>query len=381
MAKISGTNSNNLLIGTPDDDEILGLGGNDELRGLGGNDTLNGGDGDDLMLGGLGDDRYIVDSALDVPDETGGAGVDTIISRISYTLADNFENLELIGLGPLNGTGNTLDNRIEGNDAANTLDGGVGNDLLRGRGGNDLLIGGAGGDVLVGGLGADAMFGGTGKDQYFVDNAGDVVTDIGSGQDQVNSTVDFTLSQVVENLTLRGTGDIDGTGNASKNRMIGNTGNNELRGLGGDDVLNGRQGNDTLEGGDGNDTLLGETGNDNLTGGAGVDVLNGGTGNDVMDVGDGDGGDRLVFGPGSGDDLVHGFDNSVAGNHDLIDVSAFGYTDFQDFTAGGGLITPNLVGGLLTSYTVQFSFAGESAVINVTNLLGPAISPSDFVFA
>jgi hypothetical protein len=30
---------------------------------------------------------------------------------------------------------------------------------------------------------------------------------------------------------------------------------------------------------------------------------------------------------------------------------------------------------------VQFSLAGEKATINVTDLLGPAISPSDFIYA
>jgi Ca2+-binding RTX toxin-like protein len=345
-------------------------------------DLLNGGVGNDAMFGGLGNDRYYVDSALDVVDETGGAGVDTVLSTISYTLADNIENLSLQGTANINGTGNTLDNTMTGNSGANRLDGGVGNDTLGGLGGNDLLIGGLGNDRLLGGLGADNLRGGGGNDIYYVDNAGDDVSEAGgSGGDTVFTTVSFTLPTAVEKLVLAGTGNIDGTGNALVNRMQGNIGANVLDGAGGNDIINGGLGADTVKGGDGNDVLIGDSGNDHLTGGAGVDKLIGGTGNDVLDVGDGAGLDTVAFAPGSGSDVVNGFDNSLLGAHDLLDVSAFGYTNFADFVTGGGLILPNLVGGLLTSYTVKFSFAGEQAIVNVTDLLGPAISPSDFKFA
>ncbi|MFN3464770.1 MAG: M57 family metalloprotease, partial [Terricaulis sp.] len=46
-----------------------------------------------------------------------------------------------------------------------------------GGAGNDVLIGNAVANVLDGGLGADSMTGGTGDDTYYVDNAGDVVTE------------------------------------------------------------------------------------------------------------------------------------------------------------------------------------------------------------
>jgi Ca2+-binding RTX toxin-like protein len=80
--------------------------------------------------------------------------------------------------------------------------------------------------------------------------------------DSVISTVTYTLRSNLENLTLRGSNDINGMGNALNNRIIGNAGNNNLSGMDGNDTLNGSDGNDTLNGGAGNDSLMGDMGND-----------------------------------------------------------------------------------------------------------------------
>lgn len=383
MATIKGSSHNNTLTGTSSADLILAGKGDDTLNGLAGNDTLAGGIGNDTMFGGLGNDSYYVDSLLDVVSEAGGGGTDTVYSRISYTLGDNIENLVLVDSSPTNGTGNTLDNRITGNFGANALDGGVGSDTLNGSKGNDSLTGGAGNDFLVGGKGADTMLGGAGNDLYSVDNAGDEVNEAGgSGTDSVTTTVSFTLSGGVENMTLAGGAAINGTGNGLDNQIFGNQAANVLSGEDGSDYLRGKGGNDTINGGNGNDNIAGQDGNDVLTGGAGADKLTGGAGDDVLNVTDGGANiDTVAFGPGSGHDTVNGFDNSLLGTHDLIDVSAFGYTNFLDFTTGGGLILPNLSGGILTSFTVQFASTGESAVFNVTDLLGPGITAADFKFA
>ena len=47
-----------------------------------------------------------------------------------------------------------------------------------GTGGNDVLTGGNDNDVLDGLAGADTMSGGAGNDIYFVDQTGDVVTEL-----------------------------------------------------------------------------------------------------------------------------------------------------------------------------------------------------------
>jgi Ca2+-binding RTX toxin-like protein len=87
---------------------------------------------------------------------------------------------------------------------------------------------------------------------------------VGTGTitDTLRRAVTTTLAAGVENLTLTGTGNIKGTGNANNNVITGNGGNN---------ILNGGAGNDRLVGGLGNDILIGGLGNDTLTGGTGSD--------------------------------------------------------------------------------------------------------------
>ena len=67
----------------------------------------------------------------------------------------------------------------------------------------------------------------------------------------MQSSVTFSLSDrvhaigAIENLTLTLSGNINGTGNALDNVIIGNAGNNLLAGLGGADTLIGGAGIDT----------------------------------------------------------------------------------------------------------------------------------------
>jgi Ca2+-binding RTX toxin-like protein len=121
---------------------------------------------------------------------------------------------------------------------------------LNGNGGNDSLNGGNGSDILNGGTGNDSMTGGAGNDTYVVDSTSDVVTEAAAeGTDLVQSSVNFSLASLanVENLTLTGTGNINGTGNSTANTIFGNSGNNVLTGSGGADFLTGNGGSDTFD--------------------------------------------------------------------------------------------------------------------------------------
>jgi Ca2+-binding RTX toxin-like protein len=88
--------------------------------------------------------------------------------------------------------------------------------------------------------------GGVGNDIYLVERAGDAVTkNPGEGTDPVQSSITHALRANLENLTLTGIGNINGTGNAADNVITGNNGNNVLVGLGGADTLDGGVGTDT----------------------------------------------------------------------------------------------------------------------------------------
>lgn len=136
-----------------------------------------------------------------------------------------------------------------------------GNDILNGLAGNDRLFGGAGSDQLDGGTGADQMSGGTGDDQYWVDNTGDIPSELlNEGRDTVNSNIDYTLRANIEDLYT--TASI-GIGNDLNNYMAGLLyANKTFYGLGGNDVIVAGVGNDTIEGGQGADTIDGAFGTD-----------------------------------------------------------------------------------------------------------------------
>ncbi|NBB14917.1 hypothetical protein GVN21_06010 [Caulobacter sp. SLTY] len=188
----------------------------------------------------------------------------SLVETFSYTISDAATggNTDVGSVSvTVNGAYNPLigtaaDNAIFATDASEEIKGLAGNDRLYARGGNDLIDGGTG---------ADVMSGGDGDDTYIVDNLGDVVSEnVGAGTDKVLSSVSFTLSTDVENLTLTGGASINGTGNGLANQIIGNGVNN---------VLSGGQGADTIFGGGGIDTLNGGLQADRLKGGSGADTF------------------------------------------------------------------------------------------------------------
>ncbi len=138
---INGTGNalNNVLIGNS---------AINTLTGAAGDDTLDGAAGADKLVGGLGNDTYVVDATTDVVTENANEGTDTIQAKVTLTaLANNVENLTLLGTAALNATGNTLNNLLTGNSGVNTLTGNAGDDTLVGGLGNDVLVGGAGNDT------------------------------------------------------------------------------------------------------------------------------------------------------------------------------------------------------------------------------------------
>src|SRR5262249_28460461 len=127
-----GTKAQNFTDADPGDHKITTGGGADSLGSGGGNDVLNGGAGADTMSGGARNDTYVVDNAKDVIIETAGQGHDIVDSSITYILVGDLEDLQLIGSGAINGTGDAGDNHLYGNAAANVLDGMGGADTMEG---------------------------------------------------------------------------------------------------------------------------------------------------------------------------------------------------------------------------------------------------------
>lgn len=243
-----------------------------------GNDVIVGGPGDDLLTGGRGRDTFIISKgggSDTITDFTTGSGGDVLkISNYGFTSLPGFiaaasqlgqdtivalGNGETLTLKNVQATKLTSDNLVFSNDlpgggdvisqvvtppsgaptkwfsvtAGTGVTGTSGNDQFSTSGSNITLIGGAGDDTYIV---ADPA---TTK----------IIEGPNGGVDTVVCWYSYALptDQYVENLTLMGTGNINGTGNDLDNLIIGNSGNN---------IITGGLGNDTFTGGGGVDTFL-----------------------------------------------------------------------------------------------------------------------------
>ncbi|HYC97644.1 calcium-binding protein [Brevundimonas sp.] len=145
---VTGSDFNDVIIGSAESNYLYGGEGRDVLIGLDGDDLLEGGNGAANQLqGGLGDDRYYVE-ANDTLVEFANEGYDSVATTLnSYTLRANFEELGFDGVGDFVGVGNDEDNSIVGGDGDDTLTGGKGDDILVGTG--SCGCGGGGNDTAV----------------------------------------------------------------------------------------------------------------------------------------------------------------------------------------------------------------------------------------
>jgi Ca2+-binding RTX toxin-like protein len=412
---------------------LFGNAAANKLTGNAAANTLDGSTGADVMTGMAGNDTYVVDDSSDQIVDS--AGVDTVQAGASFTLAAGLENLTLTGTGTFAGTGNAAANTMRGNTGANVLEGLGGNDTYYVQtgdvvlelvgGGTDtvflqlgygedyyladnvervtitgeqsngvqandlanLVTGDASANWMDGRLGRDTMIGGAGDDTYYVDMAGETLTELaGGGTDEVRSSVSWTLGATFENLRLLGDANINGLGNAQDNWLLGNDGNNVLNGGAGNDGYGVSLGNDTywlsdagdeiysgtddgedtflvrladspyldltdwssvehlvfagtgnpyiygnaaansLTGGAGSDTLVGLGANDSLVGGAGNDYLVG-DGAAPSGVGTGGGGDGIIIVVSAGNDTLIG-----GAGHDFLD----GNTGNDSMVGGAG---------------------------------------------
>ena len=373
---LDGGNGNDYLNGGAGNDSLLGGAGSDSLYGDEGNDTLDGGAGSDYVDGGAGNDTYLfgrgdgqdtIQSDYDTSAnklnvlqfKVGVTPAEVIVTRSIYddlvlSIAGTTDKITIQHFfyndNPVNEynpiqqvsfadgtrwdfatiktmaiTGNNTAQNLtgyNGDDTINALGGNDtvyglgGNDYIDGGTGNDYLGGGAGHDTLNGGSGLDSLYGGSGNETYIVDNTGDMVYEnINEGTDTVRSSITYTLSANVENLTLTGIATINGTGNSLNNSLTGNSANNRLTGGAGNDTLNGGAGIDLLYGGDGNDRILGGTGND---------ILYGSNGSDTFTFNKSDGKDTVYVGETTGSNAT---ETLILGNLNRADVNLLKYNN------------------------------------------------------
>jgi trimeric autotransporter adhesin len=351
--------------------------GNNIVLGLLGDNVIQVGNGNNAISTGAGNDQILTGNGNNTIQT--GDGKDVV-------LLGNGNNFVLLGQGPklvIGGQGNNL---VIGGGGHNILMGGDGHDILyAGNGGSVLaggkgddtlvnglghseLIGGAGNDVLKDGGGQTDMLGGIGDDTYAVTNALDTVTEkLNEGTDTVQSNINYTLGDNLENLRGSGHAALTLTGNELDNQIIGNgaadtliggLGNDGLAdsggaarmqgGLGDDTYIvtnsattvqeNANEGDDTVKTsvsyrlsahlerliGTGNaaltltanddgailianntgNTLVGGAGDDTLQGGAGADLLQGGAGNDRYVLQRGGGRDTVIDSAGGADSVL-----------------------------------------------------------------------------
>ncbi|MCC1495027.1 S8 family serine peptidase, partial [Cognatishimia sp. F0-27] len=306
-----GADDRILITGSGSDDNIIGTSGNDSVEGGGGNDALHDTLGADTLRGGDNDDGFQVAAPANGVGEVydGGAGFNTInlfgngpTSVFDFrddTLTSIDEIRFLSSAAPFEG-GGTLQllssqfqaianyERVGGSgeaiidvamDTTNvnllnaTYTGFLATDsfAVRGSGNDDTIVGSVRNDTLEGNGGNDLIFGAAGDDT--IDGGGDT------------DTVSYNLSLVGVTVDLRdGAATGEGTdmlssieavrGSLSADRLSGSNNTDErLEGMGGNDTLAGRGGNDTLMGGDDSDLLLADSGDDSMDGGAQTDTV------------------------------------------------------------------------------------------------------------
>ena len=334
------------------------------LTGGAGGDTLNGGAGNDTFTYTIGDGADIVNGGLletDTLNIIGLAAAETLDVIFNGTALTTFEggtiaDVEAVtanlngGVDILTYAGTTAAIVVNlTNLAASTASG------FTSIANIENVVGGSNDDTFTGTTGATAntFTGGLGNDTYNVDGGETIVEALAGGTDLVlSSAAAFTLAANVDNLTLTGAGNINGTGNGDANVITGNGGNNVLSGLGSADTINAGAGNDTL------------------IGGALDDILNGGAGNDTFTYTIGDGGD-IVDGGLLETDTLNIIGLAAAETLDVI-FNGTALTTFEGGTiADVEAVTANLNGGVDI-----LTYAGTTAaiVVNLTNLAASTAS-------
>lgn len=364
----TGTNANDVMIGTPEEDYLMGGRGNDTFIAGKGNDGINGGRGTDrVVLSGspadyslrIEGDGYRIngpdgsDFIINVEELAFGTGEVVILADLKVNSDGVLELTE--GTGPINPTDPGSDViRIK---KTEVIDGETLNEVKLGN------LGSAGEGVVIkaidhgSALGTMLSLDGSGGKPSYIfyasntDNPEDGLDGSSASLDLNNAAITVgapTITATKEDDILRGSGMEDRVsgaggddalyGRGGDDYLRGKAGDDRLYGMNNDDVLHGNKGQDKIFAGKGDDTVNGGSGADTLKGGRGDDKLSGQAGNDIMTGGSGK--DEFVFSAGTGQDIVTDF--SVKDTLTLKDFLSDGQSiDDAASMADGNLVLSN----------------------------------------
>lgn len=368
MSNITGSNGNDVLVGTAHADRISPLLGNDIVEGRGGLDTLvldyrsiatseiyagiyapsapfqssvsvdagnwvlfTGIEKIELTLGGSDDHLFLTGDGVTsgvMLDFDAGAGSDTLSADFSPFGSIIFK-VGANGKAKLAGSTFTgfehFDlNLSDGNDIVIL---GAGNDVVFANGGNDILDGGAGDDILWGGTGANIIKGGSGDDSIVTSGSG--IVDGGSGLDAWQGDYRFETQDLT--LTYNGA-----SGSLSNGTLL-----NRVESI-------------AFFGGSGDDTAF-ISGTGILPSGAVSTILSGGEGHDVLNIDRSEDGANPDFqisisevgplGGGTSDGVsFNGFEavNIEGADGDVANFNLFVEQDISIAVAADGTLTSNI---------------------------------------
>jgi Ca2+-binding RTX toxin-like protein len=269
LENVTGGAGSDTLTGEAGANVLTGNDGDDSLAGLRGNDTLDGGTGSDSLDYSAADGGITLNLASLAAQNTGGAGTDTVLTA-ENVLGSPFGDVlaGTVGANTLDGGAGIDTADYSSSGLGVTVDLSAAGAQDTGTAGVDTLValesltGGGGRDVLTGGPGANTISAGAGNDKLLATAGGDVL-DGGAGSDMVDYST--RPPGVTVNLTTGvgvGSGDIDLL--SALENVIGGSGADVLTGDGAVNALNGGDGNDTLRGLAGADSLTGGSGTDTV---------------------------------------------------------------------------------------------------------------------
>ena len=198
-----------------------------------------------------------------------------------------------------------------------------------------------------------------------------------AASNEILTSASIALGDGATAASLLGIANLNATGNAEANVLLGNRGANILAGLDGNDKLLGVAGNDKLLGGEGVDTLVGGKGHDQLIGGAGRDIF------DFNSLGE--------SGPSATTrdlirDFVHGLDDIDLKNIDAITGGAdnafkfIGQSSFSHLAGQLHFVLFDAAGSSLDHTVIEGDVNGDARAdfqIDLSGLIHPTVT--DFI--